>query len=359
MDHPAFMRARLAVKRAFGGIHRADDDSANVLPLALVGLSGGADSLALAAAVAGEAQALGVRAGAIVVDHGLQDGSELIAERAAGQARALGLNPVIVQRVTVGGARASDGGPEAVARSARYRAFREVAAAHDARWVLTAHTRDDQAEQVLLSLARGSGTRSLSGIPLTRPLSESTTMLRPFLFGELEITRETTEACCAELALDPWIDPHNDSHEYARVRVRTEVLPTLERELGARAVQALARTADLAREDADALDCLATQFVRTWLFAEPSGLCRIPRDGVAELLELPAAIRQRVIRTIAQQEFGAQLTREHALRVTALITDWRGQGPAFVPGIRVERVRSGNDKGALTFSAQIGSPRHS
>ena len=133
--------------------------------LVLVACSGGADSLALAAATAVEAPAAGLRAGAVVVDHGLQPGSAEVAARAARTLRSLGLDPVDVVTVEV---TASGDGPEAAARTARYAALDAAADRHGAALVLLGHTRDDQAEQVLLGLTRGSGARSLSGMPSAR-----------------------------------------------------------------------------------------------------------------------------------------------------------------------------------------------
>lgn len=329
----------------------------------LVGLSGGADSLALAAALAAEAASARLRAGAIVVDHALQHGSAEVAERAAAAARGLGLDPVLVRRVAVDG---SSGGPEAAARSARYTAFAEAAADASAIAILTAHTRDDQAEQVLLALARGSGSRSIAGIPPLRELAppagrtprdqgdpaalnspmNGALMLRPFLGGDPEITRAVTEAACAELGLEPWRDPHNADPAYARVRVRDELLPALERALGPGVAAGLARSADLAREDADALEDWADEVIRSEVGGEAVSI------AVETLAMLPAAVRQRVIHRIAGRGFGAALSRDHTLAIAALVTDWRGQGPTHVPGVVV--TRSG---GALVFERQPGSPR--
>lgn len=292
-------------------------------PLVLVALSGGADSLALAAATAFEAPRAGVRAGAVVVDHALQPGSAGVAERAASQARDLGLEPVLVRRVEV--AVGGPGGPEAAAREARYAALEEAREELGAVAILTAHTRDDQAEQVLLALARGSGTRAIAGIPPARGA-----ILRPFL----GVSRETTELACAVQGLAPWRDPHNADPSFARVRVRERVLPVLERELGPGIAAGLARTAELAREDADALDGIASQRLAELLARTPEG-ASLPAPA---LTALPAALRHRVIRALARQEFGAHLGREHALAVAALATGWRGQGPIHVPGIEVSRT---------------------
>lgn len=339
---PAVAAARRAVRLALQDV-TTEEGSAPAL--VLVALSGGADSLALAVATAAEAPRLHLRAGAIVVDHGLQEGSDAVAERAAEQARSLGLEPVLVRRVRVTSA-GGGSGPEAAAREARYRAFAEVAAETGAAAILTAHTRDDQAEQVILSLARGSGLRSLAGIPPERSLPGGAAILRPFLARAPEITRAQTERVCAAAGLTPWSDPHNDDPSFARVRVRTRALPMLERELGPGVAAALARTADLAREDAEALDAMAEDHLAALLRPGEGdgdghdtdshlGEATLPVDGLSAL---PAALRQRVIRLAARRAFGAQLSREHTLAVAALITDWHGQGPINVPGLVVTRA---------------------
>lgn len=341
------MQIRRAVRRTLAGLPRTAPDAE---PLVLVGLSGGADSLALTAAVAAESRRAGVRAGAVIVDHALQSGSQDVAEAAAAQAGELGLDPVAVRRVAV----VAGSGPEAAAREARYGAFVEVAAELGAVAVLTAHTRDDQAEQVLLALARGSGTRSIAGIPSSRALAVGVELLRPLLGEDPEISRATTEAACAELGLTPWHDPHNRDTSYARVRVRETVLPMLARELGPGVAAGLARSANLAREDADALDEWAGRAVEALLpAARPAAERRVvDAGGVSVLQGLPAAVRQRAIHRIAREHFGVALSREHTLSIAALVTHWKGQGPVFVPGIRVTRLG-----GELAFDPQRGSPR--
>ncbi len=361
----AILETRLAVRRALDAAMRRGLQGPPTLaafePLApgalvLVALSGGADSLALAAAAAAEAPKLGLRAGAVVIDHGLQPETAEVAERAARTAGEWGLAPVLVRRVTVG----SGGlGPEAAARDARYAAFTAAAAETAAAAVLTAHTRDDQAEQVLLALARGSGTRSIAGIPHARSLAESTALaegaghavvLRPFLGEAPEITRTVTEQACRELGVAPWCDPHNRDAVFARVRVRRRVLPVLADELGAGAAAGLARSADLAREDADALDALAAELAERALAAcSDAERLTVP---AAVLAAAPAALRNRAVRLLAMRGFGAHLDRGHVLAVAALATGPRGRGPVFVPGIRVSR--SGD---RLIFDEQRGSPR--
>ncbi|MDO5617920.1 MAG: tRNA lysidine(34) synthetase TilS [Kocuria sp.] len=212
----------------------------------LTALSGGPDSLALAAAAAHFSRRRRWRVGAVIVDHQLQEGSDRVAETAAQQARELGLHPVDIRTVTVH--RKGDG-LEAAARHVRYRALAESVELHGAHGVLLGHTRDDQAETVLLGLARGSGTRSLAGMA---PVSHRHGMqlLRPLL----DFTRQDTEAMCAAEQLQPWLDPTNSDESFMRARVRHTILPFLERELGPGVAASLARSAAILGPDADELD---------------------------------------------------------------------------------------------------------
>ena len=290
-------------------------------PLVLVAVSGGADSMALAAATAFEAAKLGLRAGAVTVDHGLQRGSTSRAVEVAGRLRALGLDPVDAVGVTVG----RSGGPEAAARDARYAALDSAAERHGACLVLLGHTRDDQAETVLLGLARGSGPRSLSGMA-----AATGRYRRPFL----DLDRAVTRQACAVLDLPVWDDPHNVDPAYTRARVRHEVLPVLEKHLGGGVVEALARTARLFRDDADALDAWAAQ-------AEADALTD---DGLdtARLAALPPAARRRVRRRAAIRAGSppGDLFARHLEVMDQLVTDWHGQGPLHLPGAVELRRRS-------------------
>jgi tRNA(Ile)-lysidine synthase len=300
--HPSIARVREAVRRALAELPHETT--------VLVACSGGADSLALAAATAFEAPKLGLRAGAVIVDHGLQADSAHVAETAAEQCRSLGLDPVQVRAVEVG----SEGGPEGAARTARYDALRDAADEFGADVVLLAHTRDDQAETVLLGLARGSGARSLAGMAATAGL-----LRRPLL----EVPRSATAAACIASGLRPWHDPHNDDPTYQRVRVRHEVLPVLEESLGPGVTEALARTAGLLRADADALDALAADLAET----------AVRRTGDEVICDIgmleaePTALRTRALRQAAL-EAGCRsndLNAGHIAAVDALVTDWRGQ----------------------------------
>lgn len=286
----------------------------------LVALSGGADSLALAAAAAFEGPRAGWRAGAVVVDHGLQSGSADVAARAAATARELGLDPVMVRRVEVAvSGPGSEGGPEASARTARYAALDVAATETGAALVVLGHTLDDQAETVLLGLARGSGAASLSGMP-----ARAGRYARPLL----GIRRETTRQACLDAGLAPWDDPHNLDPAYARVRVRERVLPVLEAELGPGIAEALARTAEQLREDEQAFDEQIEEFIEEICEPAEAGIA----ISVGALAANPAALRQRIIRHVVGSEFGVSLSRVQTLEVARLVTDWHGQGPIDLPG---------------------------
>jgi tRNA(Ile)-lysidine synthase len=301
-------------------------------PLVLVALSGGPDSLALAAATAFEAPRAGLRAGAVIVDHGLQEGSAAVAATASVQAAALGLDPVLIRTVEVGDS-AANGGPENAARIARYDALADAAEQTGALAVLLGHTLDDQAETVLLGLARGSGATSIRGMERVSGLYR-----RPML----RLRRETTVQFCADSELIPWTDPQNSDPAFARVRVRTRVLPMLEAELGPGIAEALARTADTLREDNDALDHFAEEVAEELADIAEAGIS-LP---VRALASNPAALRQRLIRLAVKSEFHLSLSRAATLEVARLVTDWHGQGPLNLPGVRVER-----QGGLLVFTA--------
>jgi tRNA(Ile)-lysidine synthase len=308
---PATAAVRVAVRRALADLPASAPVAAAV--------SGGADSLALAAALA----FLRPRSVALVVDHGVQDGSAAVAARAAQQCRALRLAADVLpaapppsapacsedpQHPNAGDLRRSGpwGGPEARARALRYAALDAAVAERGLAAVLLGHTRDDQAETVLLGLARGAGARALSGMAPARGAYR-----RPLLGVE----RATTRVACAEAGLDPWEDPHNADPAYARVRVRARVLPVLEAELGPGIAAALARSAEQLREDADALDALTPL-----------------TDDVATLAALPPALRTRSLKRWAEQACGTAVTSAHVAALRALVDDWHGQGPVALPG---------------------------
>ena len=284
----------------------------------IVAVSGGADSLALAYALSAEAEKVAITVIGVTVDHQLQAASSVQAEKVVAQLSKFGLSCVI-KKVTVD----IKEGLEASARKVRYEALSEVAEKENAVAVFLGHTKDDQAETVLLGLARGSGTRSLSGMAHHNGI-----YVRPLL----EITRTQNEEFCKEVGLDYWNDPHNQDSQFTRVRVRTEALPVLEKSIGPGISDALARSAHLLRDDADALD--------HWAKREEIHLDLLDLD-CSHLETLPRAIRTRILRAAiyAAGAPSGSVSAEHVSAVEALISAWNGQGALNLPGgVKVERI---------------------
>jgi tRNA(Ile)-lysidine synthase len=282
--------------------------------------SGGADSLALAFAARYVASRRDLKYAAVIIDHGLQQGSADVAARVRDQLDRLGYHDVIITAVRVDQSAAA--GLEAAAREARYRALDTEARARSAT-VMLGHTLDDQAETVLLGLARGSGSRSLAGMA-----SRAGHFVRPFL----GIRRATTEQVCAELGLNPWQDPHNADRRFTRVRVRETVLPTLEAELGPGVAEALARTAELVRDDNELLDRLATEASRI------EGMGGTDTLDCAALQAQPPALRRRIIRLWLLTHGLGDLSLRHISAVESLVIDWHGQKAIQIPGATVTRT---------------------
>ncbi|MFD3706725.1 tRNA lysidine(34) synthetase TilS [Nocardia sp. NPDC058658] len=346
----------------------------------VVGLSGGADSLALVAAAVVEAGPVT----AVVVDHRLQEGSGEVADRAVAQAMGLGCVGAVVVPVDVGRA----GGVEAAARVARYAALESV---RDGRPVLLGHTLDDQAETVLLGLARGSGGRSIQGMvawkaPWGRPL--------------LGVRRAQTVRMCADMGIEPWHDPHNTDPSYTRVRVRDELLPLLEDVLGGGVAQALARTADQLREDGAVLDGYADTLLRAARTGDPADSVDVvagaestterrsleesdatterpadssprcpdstsdrrrggfddihrPALSIEILATAPAALRRRAVRAWLADQGVTGLVNAHLQAIDELVSNWHGQGGVAVGGgTRDHRLVVTRERGTLAVRAQ-------
>ena len=313
---------RLAVRSELEDIAAGDS--------VLVAASGGADSSALAAALLLECKTKSIKVIALIIDHGLQKNSADVTHETKRTLTKIGYENIEIRRVTV---EITDG-LEASARRARYQALSDVANSHNAVAVFLGHTKDDQAETVLLGLSRGSGSRSLSGMA-----ARVDRYRRPLL----SITRAQTEAACEEAGIKFWQDPHNQSMEFTRVRVREVVLPTMEREIGPGISDALARSAKLLRDDADALDYLSEEIFSK---LDPASL------EISKLESQPRAIRTRILRRAIYLAGAPQgsLSAEHIEPVEALITAWKGQGPISLPGgVTVARI-----SGRLSLSKSGG-----
>ena len=347
---PVVARARTAVRAALAArLELLADETAvgRTAPRLLVGLSGGADSLALLATTVWVGSRMGLETEAAIVDHRLQEGSAEVAERALVQAERLGAEAhILAVRVD----REAPGGLENAARTVRHAALESLREERGALALLMAHTLDDQAEQVLMGLARGGGPRALAGIPRSRGA-----LLRPFLgSGRDETTalrREDTEEICRIHDLDWWEDPMNADETLLRSRVRHRALPLLREILGEQIDENLARTADLVAADADHLDDEATALLEA--LRRDGGELREERDllllDVHALALAPAPVRTRVLRdasrsadrTIRTTEQGGStksLLRRQVLALDALVVSWHGQSAVPVPG-RIEVAR--------------------
>jgi tRNA(Ile)-lysidine synthase len=323
--HPSVAAVRGGVRRVLGELDPDPPQPHTVL----VACSGGADSLALLSATVFEARRLDVRVIGVTVDHGLQPGSAEHAAHVVGQMAAVGADETASATVTV---EAAGRGTEAAAREARYAVLDQMTGHFGAALVLLGHTRDDQAETVLLGLARGSGGRALAGMrrafdAYRRPL--------------LDVGRDDTVTACQVEGLDFWDDPHNADPAFTRSRVRHTVLPLLEDQLGPGVAATLARTADQLREDADLLDEMA---------AGTYGEVR--RDAgvdAARLAGLPAALAHRVLR-LAALDAGSppgELFRVHVLALAGLLRPQPRPGEVQLPG----HVTARRDGDLITFGA--------
>jgi len=303
---PAVAAARLAVRRSLTDLPPQP---------VLVACSGGADSLALLAATVFESRGCPWTVVGVTVDHALQDGSAERARSVAAQMAELGADETVTIRVSV---EAPGMGPEAAARQARYAALSEAAERLGAERVLLGHTRDDQAETVLLGLTRGSGGRSIAG--MRRRYTEGRTWFeRPLL----DLTRHETERACRAQGITWWEDPHNDDPRFTRSRLRRRVLPVLEEELGPGVSAALARTADLLQQDLAALEELADDAFEQ-LRTDDGGL------DTARLETQPPAIVTRVLRlaALAAGAAPADLSKGHVGALVELMQRRHASGPA-------------------------------
>lgn len=310
---PAMADCRRAVDDALAA-HLGGQSSGHLL----VAVSGGADSLALAWAAAFVSPSHGFTLEAVIIDHGLQADSADVATRAQKTLTKMGV-PATIVKVRVDGS----GNVEDNARNARYEALTTHLNTTGAVGALLGHTRDDQAETVLLGLTRGSGPASIRGMaPYNAP------WLRPFL----GISRDTTTACVTDAGYSYWHDPHNTDRRFVRPRIRHDLLPTLEDILGSGIPDALANTASLIADDDDYLTSLAHDHLAA-LHTTPGQL------PAKQLADLPPPIRRRVVRAWVKGEVGVALTMAQTEMVDALVVAWKGQGPVDIPGATLSRQK--------------------
>lgn len=281
--------------------------------------------MALAAAAAFEAPKLSLIPGAVIVDHGLQEGSDLVARNAGISCEQLGLSPVIVSKVQV---EPSGDGIEAAARDARYKAIEKARIEQGAELVLLAHNLEDQAETVLLGLARGSGLSSISGMDAFDPARN---LGRPLL----NLTRDSLRKACADQGISYWDDPQNQDEKFARVRVR-KLLGELESALGPGFASALSRTATQAADADEVITALAAELSAE---ARAESTARSVSYMVEPLAKADRAVRTKALFLICQRAGAKNISAVQVEQVEELVTNWHGQKSACLSGITVERVK--------------------
>lgn len=303
-----------------------EHDAAPDAPLVLVACSGGRDSLALACVTQIVTGMLGLRCGAVIIDHQLQKGSAQVAATAAHQCESMGLDPVLVRSVNV---ETSAQGEEAGARQARYDQLESCAKQLGAACVLVAHTMDDQVETVLISMARGSSPSGFAGMA-GKTVRGEVVFLRPFL----DLTRQETTQICQQNGIEWWDDPTNGDEAGGadlplRSRIRQELVPVLKRVLGPAAPSHIARMAESVRQDQEYLEAVADWALercteRTESANEGKTPAAVRRLKVDSLLQCEPTIRFRVFRK-ALEAAGAQPSRNHLERMNELVEKWHGQ----------------------------------
>jgi tRNA(Ile)-lysidine synthase len=302
----------------------------------VVAVSGGADSTALLLAlheliVGGHLKAILTVAH---LDHGLRQESRADAKWVAKLARQLGYE-IAGTRVDVKKrALATGDNLEQAARRARYEFLAKVAGKRKAQLILTAHTIDDQAETVLLRLLRGSGADGLTGIdPVRRFDSRSAFLLaRPLVTWA---RRAETLEHCRQSKVDFRADSMNEDEQFARVRVRKQLIPLME-SFNGKIVEALARTSELLRDDLVVLNQKADVLLLEASQAEPANKTEtnVPRISVSVLANAPAAVRRRALRKWISQGRGDLRRFElvHIIGVERLLAGNRGGRIAELPG---------------------------
>ncbi|MFT8358193.1 tRNA lysidine(34) synthetase TilS [Bifidobacterium aquikefiri] len=311
------------------GLHAAAEDA----PLILVACSGGRDSLALAYGASIVCPMLGLRCGAILINHNMQEHADIVAQHASDQCLSMGLSPVAVRSVTV---RKTGAGEEADAREVRYAAIIEYAKQTEAAAVLLAHTLDDQAETVIMGLLRSAGTQAIAGMPAV-----STKIDVPFLRPLLNLRRCDTTQICKDAGIEWWDDPTNGDDmdtlqrlpvEYPlRSRIRHDLMPFLDEFVGSDVAALLAGNTKQASEDAQCLDAQGKALAAASILEESHERNQETLDlDAMELEKQHVALRRRVI-VIAMNRMGIPVSSRHIEAVDQLIVHWHGQGGVNLP----------------------------
>ena len=220
---------------------------------------------------------------------------------------------------------------EAAARDWRYRALSKIAQSYQLTAVVTGHTLSDRAETFLYNLLRGSGADGLQAMTWKRELAEDVLLVRPLL----EVNRMETGQFCQERQLRVWEDTTNQDLDYARNRIRQELLPYLRKHFNPQVEQAIAQTAELLRADVDFLESTAAG-----LYRQALNCSQLPiRLDRYLLKEAPLAVQRRVVRHFLADYLPTTPTYEQIEKVVDLIdAPHRSQTDPF-PGGAIAQVQ--------------------
>lgn len=271
----------------------------------LVAVSGGQDSLALAESLRVLNASHGWSALTLAHCNHRWPGDEGIADHVAAYAARTAL-PLVIADAATGGDDGDVGVSEGSARDWRYRVLSRLARREGFDDVVTGHTRTDLAETALFNLVHGAGAEGLGALTWSRPLeplgASATRLVRPML----AVSREQTAAFCAAQGIPVWRDAYNDDPRFARNRIRADVMPLLQT-FNPNAESALARTAQLLREDAALLEEQSFDlFSRCVTGSLETGVVHLCR---AQLARAPVSLQRRVLRRVLREFTGMN---EHA-----------------------------------------------
>ena len=306
--------------------------------LVVVGVSGGADSTALLLALheLRSASKLSARICVAHLDHKLRPTSAQDARWVSALAAKLGYESVIGRAKVAEIARANNDNLEQAARQARYAFLERTARRKSAKYVLTAHTMDDQAETVLMRLMRGSAGAGLGGMEAMRPLTPNSSikLVRPLLWAR----RSDTENYCRLRRAEYLVDEMNSDPALSRVRVRQQLLPLMQ-SFNNRVVEALSRTAAQLREDravllSDADELLQRASLTDGEAGDEDVETETPALNVKLLANEPPALRRRALRQWLAQARGSarRLEMVHLLAVEKLLEGTAGGRTVELPG---------------------------
>lgn len=310
---------------------------------AIVAVSGGADSTALLLAIdeLRSAHKLSVKVCVAHLDHRLRKSSTKDAKWVAGLAEKLGYESIVGRSKVAEIARSNADNLEQAAREARYAFLERVAKRKSAKYVLTGHTMDDQAETVLLRLMRGSAGLGLGGMELLRPLGKNSSiqLVRPLLWAR----RSETENYCRIRKTEFLTDEMNDDQKFARVKVRQQLLPLMQ-SFNNKIVEALSRTASQLREDSSVLVDNSDALLRQAAVLDPlEDETETLALDVKVLASAPPALRRRALRRWISDARGSsrRLEMVHLTAVEKLLEGSVGGRVVELPGgSRVRRRRN-------------------